>query len=120
HIAGVVLDDVQHTGARVHAFGRLKHLIRRGRCEDLTSTGRIEHPETDKPAVQWLVTRTATGDQTHLARHGGVTTVDDAVDLVYADLGPGGLDAEQRLANNMLGVVDELFHRRDISVLSPS
>ena len=59
--------------------------------------------------MQWLVTRTATGDQTHLPRHRGVTTVDDAVGMVYMDLGPGGLDAEQRLANNMSGVVDELF-----------
>ena len=59
--------------------------------------------------MQWLVTRTATGDQAHLARHRGVATVDDAVGMVYADLGPGALNPEQRLGNNMLGVVDELF-----------
>jgi hypothetical protein len=42
--------------------------------------------------------------------------IDDAVRVVDTDLGAGSLDAEQRLSDDNFGVVDELLHRRDLSV----
>src|SRR5215212_5624028 len=69
--------------------------------------------------MQRLMARTATRNQTDLARFRCVAAVDDAVGVVDADVGPGGLDAQQRLGDNVLRVVDELFHSRDPSVVEP-
>ena len=49
HVAGVVLDDVQHAGAAVDRLGRLEHLVGRGRGEHLARAGRVEHAVPTKP-----------------------------------------------------------------------
>src|SRR5215212_10634189 len=66
--------------------------------------------------MQRLVTRTTTRHQTDLARPRCVPAIDDAVGMINTHLRPGGLDAEQRLRNDVLGVVDELLHSRDPSL----
>src|SRR5215212_3004775 len=66
--------------------------------------------------MQRLVTRTTTRHQTDLARPRCVPAIDDAVGMINTHLRPGGLDAEQRLRNDVLGVVDQLLHSRDPSL----
>ena len=67
HIAGVVLDDVQHAGAAVHGLRGGQHLVRGRRGEDRARRGGVEHPGADEAAVQWFVPAAATGDQRDLA-----------------------------------------------------
>src|SRR5215217_3829988 len=66
--------------------------------------------------MQRLVTRTTTRHQTDLARPRCVAAIDDAVGMINTHLRPGSLDAEQRLRNDVLGVVDELLHSGDPSL----
>ena len=67
HVAGVVLDDVQHAGAAVDGLGRLEHLVGRRRGEDLARAGRVEHARPDEAAVHRLVAGAAAGDDPDLA-----------------------------------------------------
>ncbi len=108
---------MQHAIARVDAFGRLEHLIRRRRREDLPGTRRIKHAQPHVPAMQRFVARTAAGHQTDLARLRRVASIDDAIDVIDAHLGTGSLDAEQRLRDHILRVVDELLHGCDPTAL---
>ena len=66
-VAGVVLHDVQHAGARVDDLRRLEHLVGRRRGEDLAAARGVEHARADEAAVQRLVARAAAGDQRDLA-----------------------------------------------------
>src|SRR6266566_7530415 len=67
HVAGVVLDDVQHPGAAVDLGGGPLHLVGRRRGEHGTGAGGVEHAEPDEAAVQRLVARPAAADQADLA-----------------------------------------------------
>ena len=75
HVAGVVLDDVQHAGTAVDGLRGCLHLIGRRRGEHLARACRIEHARADEPSVHRLVTGAAAGDEADLAlarahRHG--------------------------------------------------
>ena len=71
HVAGVVLDDVQHAGAAVDGLRGGEHLVGHGRGEDLARAGGVEHARADEAAVQRLVAGAAAGDQAHLAADRG-------------------------------------------------
>jgi hypothetical protein len=70
-------------------------LIRCRGGEDLSSTGRIKHAQSDEPAMQRLVTRASTRDQSYLVRRRSLATIDDAVGMINTDLWPSCFDAEQ-------------------------
>src|SRR6266511_1351395 len=55
HVAGVVLDDVQHPGAGVDLAGGPLHLVGRWRGEHRSGTGGVEHAAAHEPAVHRLV-----------------------------------------------------------------
>ena len=59
HVARVVLDDVDHSGAAVDRLGRGEHLLRDRRGEDLAGARGVEHALADEAAVQRLVPRAA-------------------------------------------------------------
>jgi hypothetical protein len=46
--AGVVLHNVDDTGSAVDLLGRLEHLVWRGRREDFTCAGWVEHAHSDE------------------------------------------------------------------------
>ena len=112
HVAGVVLDDVQDAGAAVDRLGRLEHLVGRRRREDLARTCGVEHPAPDETAVHGLMSGAAAGDDADLALHRRVRPHDDfrVVDDPY-QVPVSGLHALQRLADDGVGVIDELLHR---------
>jgi len=64
HVAGIVLDDVQHARAAIYGLGGLEHLIRRGRSEHRARAGGIKHTDADETAVHRLVTGAAARDHT--------------------------------------------------------
>ena len=66
-VAGVVLDDVQDAGPAIDGAGRGFHLVGYGRGEDVTCSGRIEHAQTDEPAMERFVAGAATGHEGDLA-----------------------------------------------------
>jgi hypothetical protein len=68
HVAGIVLDDEERSGAAVDGLGRGEHLVGRRRGEDLARAGRVEHAVADEAGMQRLVARAAARDQRHLAR----------------------------------------------------
>src|SRR5262249_2717435 len=109
-VAGVVLHDVQDPGATVDGLGRRQHLVRDGRGEHLAAAGGVQHAEPNQPGVHRLVPGTATGDQTDLAGTWRVAAVDDLVLVVDPQLRVRGVNAEQRLGDDMGWVVDELLH----------
>ena len=77
HVAGVVLDDVEHAGAAVDRLGGGQHLVGRGRGEDRARAGRVEHAPADEAAVHGLVARAAARDERHLALHRRVGAHDE-------------------------------------------
>ena len=108
-VAGVVLDDMQHAGAAVDELGRGQHLLRHGGGEDLARAGRVQHAEPDEPAVQWLVTRPAAGDDPDLAAPRRVAPVDDLVLVVDPEFGMRGLDTQQRVGDDVRGSLMSFF-----------
>src|SRR5919198_626708 len=111
HVAGVVLDDVQHPGAAVDLLGRPLHLVGGGGGEHLPGTGRVEHAHADEAAVHRLVPRPAAGDHPDLALPRRVGAVDHERVVVDADqVAVGPLHAFERLADEVVDAVDELLH----------
>ena len=76
HVAGVVLDDVNHAGAAVDGLGRLEHLVGRGGGEHLPRARSVQHAGADKAPVHRLVARAAAGHESDLALHRCVDTND--------------------------------------------
>ena len=99
---------------------RREDLVGHRRGEHLAAGGRVEHPQSDEPAVQRLVTRPAAGDQADLAGPGCVAAEDHLVLVVDAELRVGGLDAEQGLGEDVGRGIDELLHGRLLLLLDAS
>lgn len=111
HVAGIVLHDKEDTGIAVDGAGRGEHLVGHRRGEDRARTGRVEHPLADEPAVQRLVAGAPAGDERHLALHRGI----GARDIVGVNMHPQQVrmrrgHTRQRLPNDVLGSIDQLFH----------
>ena len=71
HIALVILDDEDDARALVDGFHRRRHLVRRGRSEDLSRAGGVQHAEADEARMQRLMSGPASRDQRYLARRQG-------------------------------------------------
>ena len=110
HVAGVVLDDVQHPGPGVDRLGGGQDLVRYRRGEHLTRAGGVEHPVPDVPAVQRLVSRPAAGHQAHLARRRPLRPRDEAFLQVHRQRRVRGADPGQRVDQYLVGCVDKLLH----------
>ena len=94
HVAGVVLDDVQHARAAVDRPGGGEHLIGHRRGEDRAGAGRVEHAAPDEAAVHRLVAAAAAGDDAHLAAHRRVRAHDDTIlEVDTHQIGMRGRDA---------------------------
>ena len=111
-VAGVVLDDVHDPGAAVDRLGGGEHLVGHRRGEDLAGAGGVEHPTADEPAVERLVTGAAARDEGDLPGHRRVGPHHDLGSGVVAqDVAVGGREADQRLLDQLCGVVEELLER---------
>src|SRR5207247_7151759 len=111
HVAGVVLDDVQHPGAAVRRLRRIEHLVGRGRREHLAGAGGIEHARPDEAAVHRLVPGAAPRDEPDLPLHRGVGSNDEVrveVDAYEVRMRCG--DASQGLGDDVVWLVDQLLH----------
>jgi hypothetical protein len=112
HVARVVLDEVHDAGAAVHGLGRGEHLVGHRGGEHLAGAGGVEHAEADEAAVQRLVARAAAGDQGDLARPRRVGAHDDLRFVFDAqDVPVRGREADERVLDRALGVVEELAQR---------
>ena len=101
HVAGVVLHDVQDTSTTVDGDGGGEDLIRRGRGEDLTAGGGIQHAQTNEAAVHGLVARAAARDQTDLAGARRIGTDDETVFVVDTHgVGVREFDTAQRVSKD--------------------
>ena len=80
------------------------------RREDLAGARGVEHAAPDETAVQRLVTGAAAGDDPDLALDRRVAPDDELLLVVHPELRVRGLDAAQRLGDDVGGVVDQLLH----------
>ncbi len=101
---------MQDTGAAVHELGRREHLVGHRRGEDLARAGRVQHAETDEPAVERFVAGAAARDDSDLAAARRIAPIDDLVLMVDVEFRMRCLDAQERLGDDILRVVDELLH----------
>jgi hypothetical protein len=111
-VAGVVLHDVQHTGAAVDATGGLEHLVGHRRGEHLPWAGGVEHAGPDEAAVQRFVPRPTAGQQPDLSLHGRIRPIDDLVFEVDPQIGMRRGHAAQGLGDDVCRIVDQLLHAR--------
>jgi hypothetical protein len=111
HVAGVVLDDVQHAAPPSTAFVASSIWSGRRRGEDLAGTGGIEHPAADEATVHRLVARAAARDDPDLALLGRVGADDHHRIVDHAHVvAMGRLDPLERLAHHRIRLVDQLLH----------
>src|SRR5262249_11480108 len=76
HVAGVVLDDVQHSTAAIDRFGRFEHLVGCRTCENRTWAGGIKHAAANEAAMHWFMAASAARHQGDLALYGGIGAKD--------------------------------------------
>src|SRR5690606_35714478 len=67
HVHGVVLDDLDHTGATVGGLHGGEDRLGAGRGEHRTRYRGVEHADADEPRVQRIVTAAAPGHEPDLA-----------------------------------------------------
>ena len=119
HVAGVVLDDVQHAGPAVDRLRRVVHLVGGGGGEDLPRAGGIEHSHAHEAAVHRLMPRAAPRQDADLPGDRGVGPNDvHRVVVDPHDVAVRRLEAAERLGDDRTGVVDELLHHSS-STTSP-
>lgn len=111
HVAGVVLDDVEHARTAVDGLGGDLDAVGSRRGEDFAGDGGVEHSGADEAAVQRLVTGPATRDDRDLALRLRRGTGDDVVLQIDRELRVSERHPLQGLDENVLGGVDELLHR---------
>ena len=82
-----------------------------GEVKTSPGTGRAQHPRPDEPAVHRLMAGPATRYEPDLAGHGGVDA-DDELRVVHdtEHVPVCELHTFKRLADDRVGVVDELLH----------
>src|SRR5204863_8958924 len=111
HVARVVLDDVEHSGAAVHGLRRIEHLVGRRRREHLARTGGVEHPEPDEAPMHRLVAWASARDEPDLALHRGIGANDHVrIELDAHEVGVGRCEALQCLGDDVVWFVDQLLH----------
>ena len=112
HVAGVVLDDVQHARAAVDRLGGGQHLVGHRRGEDRAGAGRIEHAHAHKAAVHRLVAAAAAADNAHFALARRVFADHDAVLVIHPNqVAMRLLHATQRLFDDVVHIIDQFLHR---------
>ena len=113
HVAGVVLDDVQHAGAAVDRLRRLVHLVGRGGGEDLPRAGGVEHAHAHEAAVHRLVPRAAARQDADLPGDRGVGPNDvHRVVVDPHDVAVRRLEAAERLGDDRAGSLMSFFITR--------
>src|SRR5699024_3041337 len=107
HVAGVVLDDLDHAAPGVGGLGGLQHLQRGGAGEHGTGDRDIEAARPDEAGVQGLVAGSAAGDQADLVP-GSLPARDEAVLLVQLELQRiAEHESFERFGDQVLGIVDD-------------
>src|SRR5262249_43117847 len=100
HVAGVVLDDVQHPIAAVHCFCRFKHLVGRRTCENRTRAGGIKHATADEAAMHWFMAASAARNQGDLALYGRIGASDEVgIGVNFDDIAESGTEAGNGFEN---------------------
>src|SRR5690606_8316627 len=84
-VAGVVLDDVQHTCAAVDGFGGFQHLVGSGAGEDLAGAGGVQHSHADEAAVHGLVAAATARDDPYFALYRRIGADDEVRVVVHPD-----------------------------------
>src|SRR5438552_9413734 len=107
---------MQDTGAAVDELGRREHLVGHRGGEDLARAGRVQHAEADESAMEWFMAGAAAGNDPDLAAARPVAAIDDLVLMVDVEVRMRCLDAQERLCDNILRIVDELLHYRHLLV----
>ena len=112
-VAGVVLDDEEDSRTAVDGPRSGEYLIGRGRSEDLAETGGIEHPATDEPGMQRLMTRAPSRDERDLPCHRSVGSQAETLVRVGADKsGVRANEPSECFVHHTFRVVEELLQRR--------
>jgi hypothetical protein len=110
-VAGVVVDDVQHTHGRGQQLGCLEHVIHWRSSEHVAGTGGVQHALADDHHVRGFVAGTGSLDDRHLVLVRRVRAHDQVVlRHVLQRVRVRRCDAVQHLGDELLGVVDELLH----------
>jgi hypothetical protein len=103
---------MQHAFAAVDRLGSLMHLVRSRTRKDRTGTSGIQHAFADETSVHRLMTAAAAGNNADFALDRGIRSDDVVrVEMHLDQVGKCGAKAGNRLENDVLGGIDELFHR---------
>src|SRR6266498_4100308 len=110
-VAGVVLDDVQHSSAAVHLPGGPLHLVRGRRGEHLARAGGVQHAPADEAPVHRLVARAAAGYQGDLPLPRSIRPVHARRVVVHPhQVGVRPRDPLEGLPHELVDLVDQLLH----------